>query len=122
MIRNSSCLKGAILHKNSNMGLLFKDHQCNEPVFQLSEFSFRCLLIFEDQILVVDIRRKILRCISETILISEDNAHFVQSTPKNQIVDSIKVKYLPLLEILFAHSAHPRSSDLFDFDKSCHKL
>ena len=84
MIRNSSCLKGAILHKNSNMGLLFKDHQCNEPVFQVSEFSFRCLLIFEDQILVVDIRRKILKYASEMNLTPEDKAHSQSNIKVNE--------------------------------------
>ena len=44
----------------------------SEPVFLVvSEFSLRYLLIFKDQILVVDIGRKILRSTSETILISE---------------------------------------------------
>ena len=48
-----------------------------EPVFLVSEFSLRYVLIFEDKILVlvVDIRRKILRCTSEMILRPEDKAH-----------------------------------------------
>ena len=45
-----------------------------EPVFQVSEFSLGYLLIFKYQILV-DIRRKILRCASEMILRPEDKAH-----------------------------------------------
>ena len=51
----------------------------DEPVFLVSEFSLRYLLIFEDQILVLDFstryQKKILRCASETIMRPEDKAH-----------------------------------------------
>ena len=53
-------------------------------VFLVSEFSLRYQsLIFEDQILVVDIRMKILRCASEMILRPEDNSHSLKKELSN---------------------------------------
>ena len=48
----------------------------HEPVFLVSEFSLKYILILEGQILVLDIRRKFLRCTSEMIMSPKNNAQY----------------------------------------------